>query len=173
MSIFPLREAVSRSGLAFLSWAILRRLLVPTRAPSGNSSSLSPTREIRASRGSSRSGKMVTSSPSGSSAGTSFKLCTAKSASFLRRASSISFTKRPLPPTWASGTSRILSPLVVNFTRSTLTSGQCVSISFLTQLLCARANTLFLVPSRNFFPIPTSTPAGAAVGTCATVTEAA
>ena len=49
--------------------------------------------------------------------------CTARSARPSSSASSISLTKSPLPPTLAKGTSRILSPLVLMGSRSTVRSG--------------------------------------------------
>ena len=51
--------------------------------------------------------------PSGNSVGRSFRLCTARSARPSSSASSISLVNRPLAPTWASGTSVILSPVVL------------------------------------------------------------
>ena len=51
--------------------------------------------------------------PAGSSVGRSFMLCTARSTSPVSSASSISFVNSPLEPTFASGTSVILSPVVL------------------------------------------------------------
>ena len=69
--------------------------------------------------GVSRSGTAPIHSPVGISAGISFMLCTAISILPSKSASSISLTKRPLPPTLASGTSRILSPLVLMISSAT------------------------------------------------------
>src|SRR5216684_1168625 len=74
-------------------------------------------------------------------------LWTARSMRPSSRASSISFVKRPLPPIFASGTSRILSPVVLMGTRSTCKFGQRLSSSPLVQLACQRANALPRVPS--------------------------
>jgi len=79
-------------------------------------------------------GMMPMCKPSGSSAGTSFMLCTAISTSLASKASSISLTNSPLPPTLARGTSVILSPLVMIFTSSTEVSGYWASIKPLIQL---------------------------------------
>ena len=68
---------------------------------------------ISASRGSSRSGIAASVRPAGSSVGMSFKLCTARSIAPASSASSISLVNSPLPPTCASGTSVILSPVVL------------------------------------------------------------
>ncbi len=117
---------MSRSGRIRRIWAARRRLLVPSLAFSGSWSMATSPVEMRASLGSSRSGKAASINPSGSSAGTSFMLCTARSTLFSKRASSISFTNRPFPPTLLSGASRILSPVVLMMVSSTRTPGMSV-----------------------------------------------
>ena len=135
-----------KSGRILANWDLRRRLLVPTLAPWGSSRQLVQVLEIKASNGFSRLVMMPMCSPSGRSAGTSFMLCTAMSTSLLSRASSISLTNSPLPPTFARGTSVILSPLVMIFTSSTMVSGYWASISPLIQVDWVRASRLALVP---------------------------
>ena len=72
-----------------------------------------PTTRSSASRGSARSSTATRPRPSGSTVGTSFRLCTARSTSPASIASSISFRKAPLPPTDSSRRSCIRSPVVV------------------------------------------------------------
>ena len=66
-----------------------------------------------ASRGSARSRIAQSASPAGSTVGTSFSECTARSTSPASIASSISLRKAPLPPTVSSRRSRTRSPVVV------------------------------------------------------------
>jgi len=110
VSRFPRSGSISRSGRRACNCAERRRELVPTRAPFGSSASARPT---MASRASSRAGMAATVSPAGTSVGKSFMLCTARSTRPSSSASSISFVNSPLAPTWASGTSVILSPVVL------------------------------------------------------------
>ena len=112
VSRFPRNPTIVRSGRWRRSCACRLRLLVPTRAPRGSAASRAPVREIRTSAGSSRSGMATMARPAGTSVGTSFMLWTARSTRPDKSASSISLTKSALPPTRASGTSRILSPVV-------------------------------------------------------------
>jgi len=119
---FPRSGTISRSGRYARSSATRRTLPVPTRAPSRRPASVVPgSRPTSASRGSARSGNAMSDKPSGTVAGRSFALCTAMSARPPRSASSISFTKRPLPPIFASDTSWIRSPVVLIVTNSTST----------------------------------------------------
>src|SRR5512135_1349506 len=108
-------------------------------------------RERKASRGSSLSQITARWRPSGNSVGTSFMLWTARSASPLRSASSISFTKSPLPPTCASGTSRILSPVVLILLRSTSRPGFILCSSDFTHSACQSASLLPRVPMMTLF----------------------
>src|SRR5437588_9002651 len=62
-------------------------------------------------------------------------------------ASSISFVKSPLPPIFARGTSRILSPVVLIGTSSTVSPDHRFSNSLLVQLACQSASALPRVPS--------------------------
>ena len=89
-----------------------RILDVPTRAPCGNSENDEKRFDTRASPGSSRFVTAAIMRPSGTFAGMSFKLCTARSMLPDSISSSNSFVKSPLPPIFASGTSRIRSPFV-------------------------------------------------------------
>jgi hypothetical protein len=73
-------------------------------------------------------------------------LCTARSISSRNRASSISFTKRPLPPMAAKGTSRILSPEVLMVRRVTDRSGATACRLAWTHSACQRASLLPRVP---------------------------
>ena len=93
----PFRSRTSRSGRAARSCALRRRLTVPTRAPSGASSSEVPA-PIQASAGSSRDGTAAISSPSTSSPGRSFAECTPMSARPSSTAFSTARTKRDLSP---------------------------------------------------------------------------
>ncbi len=61
--------------------------------------------------------------PSGNAIGTSFIECTARSARPSKSAASNSLTNNPLPPIFAKGVSKILSPCVTNLTNSTVKSG--------------------------------------------------
>jgi len=58
-------------------------------------------------------------------------LCTARSASRRSSASSSSLTKSPLPPTLASGASRIVSPWVLMTFSDTLTPGDGAEAAFI------------------------------------------
>ena len=107
VSTLPCSSSTRRSGRAASSWARRRRLAVPTRAPSGTSSSEAPT-PIQASAGSSRAGTAAISSPSDSSPGRSLAECTPSSASPASTARSTPRTKRdlsPSSPVWVTSTS--------------------------------------------------------------------
>src|SRR4030042_1110370 len=84
--------------------------------------------------------------PAGKSVGTSFMLWTAISTSLRRIDSSISFTKSPLPPTCARGTSRIMSPVVFILMSLTSIPGSTIWISAFTHSACQRASLLPRVP---------------------------
>src|SRR4030065_450131 len=114
-------------------------------APSLRSLSFTPF-DINASLTSSLSVMHARCSPAGKAVRTSFMEWTAISTSFLKRASSISFVKSPLPPTLARGTSRILSPVVFILVRVTVIPGYLFSSSDFTQFACQRARALALVP---------------------------
>jgi len=114
----PRNGMISRSGIRFRSWIPRRSEPVPIRTRE-HLLQLPSLREIRTSRGSSLSGITVISRASGSSAGTSFMLCTAMSMSSRRSASSISLMKTPFPPIWARATSCRISPFVRMVTSST------------------------------------------------------
>src|SRR5450759_5077727 len=72
-----------------------------------------------ASRGSTRGGFAAMTRLSGSSVGMSFMEWTARSTVPSTSSTSISLVNSPLPPTLASGTSRILSPVVLMILRHT------------------------------------------------------
>ena len=154
VSRLPRRSTILRSGRKAASWALRRRLLVPTVAPCGSSARFLYRAEIKASWGFSRNGIIPKCSSSGSSEGTSFMLWTARSTSLRSRASSISLTNKPLPPTMANGTSRILSPLVTIISNSTETPGCWASICFLTQVDWVVARRLPRVPIFICFLMP-------------------
>ncbi len=65
-----------------------------------------------ASRASARRVYATSGNPAGCSIGTSFRLCTARSMRPWASAQSSSLTNSPLPPTWSSVLSMILSPVV-------------------------------------------------------------
>ena len=101
---------------------------------------------MNTSPGFSRSGIAPIHNPCGISAGMSFMLCTAISIRRVSSACSISLTNRPLPPTRASGTSRILSPWVFITISSTGVDEDFLSRADLTQFACHRASLLPRVP---------------------------
>ena len=121
----PRRDLITRSGLAWRSWACRRRLEVPTFAPAGSSSRDLYLLETNASRGSSLFVTAAMVSPFGHSAVISFREWTAISAFFSRRITSSSLMKSPLPPISTNGRSRIWSPLVVMGRSSTVSPGYC------------------------------------------------
>ncbi len=151
VSTFPRSCAILRSGRMLISCAWRLRLLVPTVAPLGRSRNETLLRDSSASRGSSRFVMAPRCSPSGKTVGTSFMLCTAMSISSRSMASSISFTKSPLPPTIARGTSRILSPVVLILVSVTVMPGYFFSSSDFTHSACQRASALARVPIRICF----------------------
>ena len=81
--------------------------------------------DTNASRGSSRAEIAASTKPSGTSIGTSFSECTARSARPSRSAVSSSLMNRPLPPIVASGRSSTRSPCVVMPSSSTLVPRNC------------------------------------------------
>ena len=93
------------------SCAARRSELVPTFAPCGQFGERACPPGRRA--GLRAAGTAASTRPAGSSVGRSFRLCTARSARPSSSASSISLVNRPLVPTLASGTSVILSPVVL------------------------------------------------------------
>ena len=113
VSTLPRTGTNVTSGRASRSDTTRRRLPVPTRAPGGSAASEPWRGATRTSRGSARTGKQARTSPGGRLAGTSLTECTARSARDSSNASSISFTKSPLPPTSESGLSWMRSPVVV------------------------------------------------------------
>ncbi|MMZ66115.1 hypothetical protein D1872_285850 [compost metagenome] len=119
------------------------RLVVPTTAPSGSASTLSYFSLNNASRTSSRLVIAPRSRPSGNSVGTSFRLCTAICASPLSIASSSSLVKRPLPPIFAKGVSRMTSPFVFMIFNST-SRPECLSSRI--DLMCSDCQSASLLP---------------------------
>ena len=113
----PRRSTTSRSGRAASSWAARRGEPVPTRAPSGRSARVRPSRAHRASRGSSRAGTQMTSSPSTGCVGRSLKEWTTRSTSPSRSAWRSRAAKTPTPPSCRRGV-RSPSPSVRTVTRS-------------------------------------------------------
>ncbi len=156
VATLPRMVSIFRLGRSACSWAERRRLAVPTFAPRGRSSRRLPW-ETSASRGSSRTGTAAMTSPSGSTAGRSFIEWTAIWASPRRSASSISFTKSPLPPTSASGTSRIRSPRVMSSSSWTSRPGSSPTSREETWWACHLARALRRVAIRTVIG---GTPAG-------------
>jgi len=146
VSRLPRRGTISTSGKILRSWKPRRSEPVPIRARRGMASNLTRCFETKTSRGSSRSGVTAIVSPGGSSAGTSFRLWTARSMSPRRRASSISLTKTPLPPILTRATSCMMSPFVLMTVSATPMPGFRRSIRSFTQLAWARARALPRVP---------------------------
>ena len=149
----PRSDSHFMSGRNCCSWHCLRKLEVPTTAPTGKSSKdvifgalpSSAKGSTKASRGSSRSQMTPKVSPSGKAIGTSFVECTAISARPSNKAASNSFTNRPLPPTFANGASNILSPNVDMGNNSTVICGcNCNKASRMVSA-CHKANGLFRV----------------------------
>ena len=110
----PRSIAICRSGRRASSWHWRRMLEVPTVAPCGSVVERAPARartarptEPRASRPRRARGRARARPARPSSSGPRGRRAASRSAC------SISFTNRPLPPTFASGTSRILSPEVL------------------------------------------------------------
>ena len=131
-----------RSGRRAASWHRRRRLEVPTVAPGGSTSSPANRTETSASRGSARAMTTGRCSSGGSSTGTSFIEWTAMSARPSSSASSSSLMKSPLPPTFASGASSILSPLVRIATSSTSRPGCSARNAAATCSACQSASGL-------------------------------
>ena len=139
VSRLPRSGAIFKSGRKAFKSATRRRLDVPTTAPCGKSCRLwvwlgrdvaAPIccgccGNTNASCGSSRSITQANSKPAGSSIGTSFRLCTARSARPSASAVSSSLTNSPLPPTLESDRSKIWSPCVVIGNKSTVCPSAC------------------------------------------------
>ena len=144
----PRRSRSSRSGRSASSWLRRRRLDVPTTAPCGRPCRPPAWLDSRQSRGSSRSSTTGICSSGGSSTGTSFMECTARSASPASIACSSSLMKRPLPPILASGVSRMRSPAVLITSSSIRSSGWAASSRALTCSACHSASRLPRVAMR-------------------------
>ena len=112
VSTLPRRSLTIRSGRVWSSWALRRRLDVPMQAPAGRDSRVAYVLETKASWTWWRAVMAARQRPSGTSAGRSFRLWTARSMVPSRRRRSNSVVNSPLPPMRAKGTSRILSPCV-------------------------------------------------------------
>ncbi len=143
VSTLPRRSLMVRSGRSDKICIRRRSDDVPTTAPSGSASILGYFSLSSASRTSSRSVIAASFSPSGISVGTSLSECTASCASPRSIVSSISLRKSPLPPIFANGTSRILSPLVTTILSSTSSPGFC---SCKTALMCSDCHSANLLP---------------------------
>ena len=106
------------------------------------------TGSTTASRGSSRGSTPAIASPSGSTAGMSLLLCTARSISPRSSASSISLTNSRLPPTSDSGASCSRSPDVL---MTTMRQGgpPAAAMRAATVFACHSASWLPRVPSRS------------------------
>ena len=148
VSRLPRTGTRRRSDRRAASCTTRRRLAVPTTAPAGSASSEGQRLETSASRGSSRSSTAASAKPCGSSIGTSFSECTARSARRSASAVSSSFTKRPLPPTFESVRSRISSPRVVIGTSETAVPKRASSIAR-TCSACHSASRLSRVAMRS------------------------
>ena len=109
----PRSGTTSMSGRRARSCACRLRLELPMRAPGSRSAKPLSVAETKASVGLARSSTAAMQNPAGISAGTSFIECTAMSALPSSMRCSSSFTNRPLPPIFASGVSKILSPWVL------------------------------------------------------------
>ena len=140
VSTFPRIGVTVRSGRSARSWTRRRRLDVPTRAARGRDPTRVGVAATSTSRGSSRRGKAASTSPLGRSAGRSFRLCTARSTRPSRRASSISCTKRPLPPTSARWAVARRSPEVRIGTTSTARRGHARRRPAATSSACRSAS---------------------------------
>ena len=103
---------------------------------------------IKTSRTSSRSRTAPIARPSGIAVGTSLKLCTARSMRSSNRATSSSFVKSPFSPIFASGASRILSPVVLIVCTSMTIPEKSSSKSAFTWRVCQSASSLPRVPMR-------------------------
>ena len=113
VSTLPRMSQTSRSGLAPSTWALRRRLLVPTLAPAGSSANRIPDLDTSASRGSSLGGTPAMQRPDGIAVGRSFMLCTANCTWPLSKACSISVVNNPLPPMAGRALSMTRSPWVL------------------------------------------------------------
>ena len=129
-----------------MSWARRRTEPVATVAPGGRSASAAPT---NASRGSRRSQKAASSSPSASAEGRSLALCAARSADPSSTARCTSFTNTPWPPMVCNGTSVRWSPSVSTNTNCTRRPGCAAINASATAVACAFACALPLVASRS------------------------
>ena len=110
--------------------------------------------------------------PGGSSAGTSFIECTARSARPSAIAFSSSLTNRPLPPAWSSRRSMSSSPRV-DIGRSSTRSAACALCSRSAMCCaCHRASRLRRVAMTSFFMSPVHAPPAIAAGSPAGVLPA-
>ena len=159
----PRTRPNSARGHVRRNWATRRTLPLPTRGavpPSGPfptadsvDGGATPAGSTTASRGSARGRTAAIESPSGSSAGMSLALCTARSTSPRTSACSISFTKTCLPPTFDRLASRSRSPVVV-MTTSSHSRPVPRRIRAATALACQSASSLPRVPSFSRFTTP-------------------
>ena len=148
-------------GNATRSAAIRRTLLVPIVAPRPSSAVTAShplaaldAASTMASRGSSRGSVAASRSPSGSIAGRSLLLCTARSMRLSRSASSISFTNRRLTATpsgagasgGAADDSGLPSSPDVRITTSSVGGPPASAMSRATVSACQRASALPRVP---------------------------
>ena len=131
-------------GNRAVSCAERRTLLVPIAGSSP--SAVRPCLKTSASRESSRGSTAATPRPSGSVTDMSLALCTARSMVRASRASSISFTKSPLPPDCESTASCSRSPSVLMVTSSV--GWPRASRSAATVRACQSASALPRVPIR-------------------------
>ena len=144
--MLPLIGRISMSGRRAISCAARRGLLVPRRAPCGSSSNVKLNRLTSTSRGSSRSVKAASIRPSGRLAGKSLALCTAKSISPFRSASSISLTNIPRSML-RSGAFLWRSPSVVMGTTTNSMPEKRDLKRRKTSSVCARERGLVLAPT--------------------------
>ena len=107
VSKLPRNDATFNKGNFLSNCPCLRKLLVPTILPAGISARLLNLLLMNASLTSSLRVMAARLNPSGMSIGTSFILCTAKSARPSSRAVSNSLINNPFPPILANGRSRI------------------------------------------------------------------
>ena len=151
MSTFPRNGSHRNPGNACFNCTVRRKLDVPIRALAGSPSRVVAELLTSASRGSARGSTAAISSPSGSTAGTSFIECTAISASPDSSTVSSSLTKTPLPPSVLSETSCLRSPSVERPITSTSVSGESALIWRATSFACHWARMLFRVVMVIFF----------------------
>src|SRR6266540_107660 len=147
VSRLPRTGTTSRSGRIASSCALRRGLPVARRAPCGSWPTLCPTRQISPSRGSSRTGNATSSRAGVIVLGTSFRLCTARSAAPPSSSSSTPLTNTPAPSE-ASGVCLSRSPAVLAATSSTSIPGHAARSRSATQSDCRSARMLPRVATR-------------------------